>query len=77
MRKPLLFGTSITRLGRRQDLIVIAEGLLQFDWYSQTLQHTYSDLVIPDFKDFTTPLVIANANPTHPACFANYQGGMS
>ncbi len=61
-------------LRQRQDLIVVAEGLLQYDWYSQILKNTYSELVIPDSQVFLTPQAIADANPSHDACFANGTG---
>lgn len=60
-------------LGQRPDLSVIVEGLLQFDWYRQTLQNTYPRLDIPDKGDFITAGDIVNANPSRPACFADHR----
>lgn len=61
-------------LRQRPDLMVISEGLLQFDWYYQTLQETYPGLVIPEYESFTTAQEVVDANPSNPVCFATYQG---
>jgi hypothetical protein len=61
-------------LRQRQDLRIIAAGLLQFDWYRQTLQHTYPELVIPVSQGSSTPDALVAANPSRAACFADSQG---
>jgi hypothetical protein len=54
-------------IGQRQDVIVIAEGLLQFDWYLHTLTKTYPSLIIPS----PAPVLAADlitANPARSVC---------
>ena len=57
-------------LKERPDLIVIAEDLLHFDWYQETLQKTYPSLVVPD--PFPWPETMAVANPLHVICYVQY-----
>ena len=59
-------------LKQRPDMRVIVEGLLQFDWYGQTLRYTYPDLEVPkDPQLFAGNLT--QANPSRPVCFVDYQ----
>ena len=57
-------------LGCRPDLIVIAEDLLHFDWYQETLRATYPSLSIT--SPFPWPSTIAADNPSHPLCYVQY-----
>ncbi len=57
-------------LKERPDLIVIAEDLLHYDWYQETLQKTYPPLVVPG--PFPWPETIARANALHTVCYAQY-----
>lgn len=57
-------------LKERPDLIVIAEDLLHFDWYQETLQKTYPSLVVSG--PFPWPETMAMANPLHAVCYARY-----
>jgi hypothetical protein len=54
-------------LKQRPDIVVVAEGLLKFDWYRQTLKTTYPDLIIPEGKDISISSLAAS-NPSHPNC---------
>jgi hypothetical protein len=53
-------------LEQRSDLIIVAEELLHFDWYQETLRDTYPSLDIP--APFPWPHNIIDANPTRPVC---------
>jgi hypothetical protein len=57
-------------LKERPDMIVIAEDLLHFDWYQETLQSTYPLLNLPG--EFPWPQSIANANPARMTCYVQY-----
>jgi len=57
-------------LHHRPDLIVVAEELLHFDWYQETLRDTYPFLNIP--VPFPWSQNIADANPSHPVCYVEY-----
>jgi hypothetical protein len=59
-------------LKERPDLSVIAEDLLHFEWYQETLQRTYPSLGIPG--PFPWPETIALANPQHAICYVQYTG---
>lgn len=54
-------------LHQRADLIVVAQGLLNFNWYRETLQSTYPDLRIPE-RGNITPAALSAANPERPYC---------
>ena len=54
-------------LHQRPDMVIIAEELLHFDWYQETLQSTYPSLVIPG--PFPWSQNIADANQMRPVCY--------
>lgn len=54
-------------LDQRADLAVIAQGLLRFDWYRETLRSTYPNLFVPDGNHLSAGDVAA-ANPERPFC---------
>ncbi len=56
---------------KRSDTAVIAEGLLVFDWYRQTLRTTYPSLRIPEMLNLTSTHLIIQ-NPDRPYCFVEY-----
>lgn len=55
-------------LGMRPDLVIIAEGLLRFDWYSKSLQKTYVQTNIPDRNELQVFDLIV-ANPYRAICY--------
>lgn len=57
-------------LKERPDLIVIAEDLLHFDWYQETLKRTYPSLVVP--APFPWAETMARANPLNVICNVQY-----
>lgn len=57
-------------LGQRPDLVVIAEELLHFDWYQETLRDTYPTLDIPGPLPWSQD--VADANPSRPVCHVQY-----
>jgi hypothetical protein len=57
-------------LGKRPDAAVIVEELLHFDWYLETLRHTYPTLDVPGPLPWSQN--VADANPNRPACFVEY-----
>ena len=57
-------------LKQRTDVIIIAEGLLQFKWYSDNLEHTYSMLNLPQ-KDQLQPFDLLAANPGRTVCYVS------
>ena len=59
-------------LRQRPDLVVMASDLLHFDWYQETLQSTYTTLVVPG--PFPWPESMAFANPGRPVCYVQYAG---
>ena len=57
-------------LGERPDLVVLADDLLHFDWYQETIHATYPALTIPG--PFPWSSTIARANPLRPVCFVKF-----
>jgi len=58
-------------LGKRLDLVVVAEPLTQFDWYQQTLTHTYPNLTFPDQtagQSSNWAESLTQLNSHHPIC---------
>jgi len=49
-------------LEERTDLAVIAQPLLNYDWYQTTLDHVYPDLLLPDIEAGFSPEIIAELN---------------
>jgi hypothetical protein len=58
---------------KRLDINVIAEGLLRFDWYRQSLRSTYPSLRIPEIHNLA-PFHLIDQNPDRPFCFVEYPG---
>jgi hypothetical protein len=58
-------------LHQRSDLVVIASDLLAFDWYLDTLRHTYPDLNLPGYLPWTTSVIAEN--PQRPVCYVRYE----
>lgn len=56
---------------KRIDTNVIAEGLLKFDWYRQSLRSTYPSLRIPEIHNLA-PFHLIDQNPDCPFCFIEY-----
>jgi hypothetical protein len=56
-------------LHQRTDLAVVAEDLLPFDWYRQSLRFTYPGLVIPDRPTDVWAAAIQRENENRPFCF--------
>lgn len=59
-------------LEKRSDINVIAEGLLGFEWYRQSLRSTYPDLKIPELSNLSA-YHLTLKNPNNPYCYVNYQ----
>lgn len=57
-------------LRQRPDLAVVAEELLHFDWYLETLADTYPDLDVPGPLPWAQN--VADANPSRPVCYVQY-----
>jgi hypothetical protein len=57
-------------LHNRLDLVVIANDLIQFEWYVQTLHTVYPDLNLPGPLPF--PETVVAANPERPLCYVQY-----
>jgi hypothetical protein len=57
-------------LMQRTDMIVVADGLLQFEWYRNNLRYTYPKLTIPNKNGLTPPDLIL-ANPDRIVCFVS------
>lgn len=55
-------------LGQRPDTAVIAEGMLQFDWYRETVRTTYPDLTLVE-SFALTPFDVIQDNAQRPFCF--------
>ncbi len=55
-------------LKQRADLAVLAEDLLPFDWYRESLRVTYPGLAIPDHPDIWAA-AIQRENASRPFCF--------
>lgn len=60
-------------LGQRPDLILIADELLQFDWYRESLRTVYPALELPE--PYPWPQIIARANGQRPTCIVKYSDG--
>ena len=56
---------------KRLDTNVIAEGLLGFDWYRQSLRKTYPSLGIPEIPNLA-PINLIDQNPDRPYCFIEF-----
>jgi hypothetical protein len=57
-------------LGERQDLAILAEDLLHFDWYRENLQATYPSLNISG--RYAWPETIGMDNPSRPLCTVEF-----
>jgi hypothetical protein len=57
-------------LRQRTDLVVLAEDLLPFPWYRETLHATYPGLVLPDQAEVVWAVDIQRGNVGRPLCFA-------
>ncbi len=54
-------------LKQRNDLAVMAKGLIRYDWYRETLRSTYPNLIVPEGENVTATDV-ATVNPERPFC---------
>ncbi|MDO9545341.1 MAG: DUF2723 domain-containing protein [Pelolinea sp.] len=52
---------------QRPDIKVISEGLLEYDWYRQSLRTTYPNLIVPESADLSPYDLIVN-NSRYPYC---------
>jgi hypothetical protein len=59
-------------LRARPDLIVVAEDLLHFDWYQESLRSTYPSLIVPG--PFPWPTTLTSSNPSRPVCYVQASG---
>ena len=57
---------------KRVDTSIIAEGLLGYDWYRQSLRTTYPNLEIPALSNLS-PFDLIMKNPSRPYCIVEYQ----
>lgn len=57
-------------VNERPDLVVIAEELLHFDWYQETLQSTYPTLNVPGPLPWAE--TVSTANPSRAVCHVQY-----
>jgi len=57
-------------LGSRPDLAIVAPALLPYDWYRESLRHTYPQVIVTDI--IPTADAVRAANPQHPVCFIEY-----
>ena len=60
-------------LHQRLDVSVVADELLPFDWYRNTLRHVYPDLVLPESTSDVWQSSITKANPNLPVCYSYFQ----
>jgi len=63
-------------LGQRQDMAVIAEGLLPFDWYVENLQQTYPFINVPEAVSLQ-PFDLITVNPDRVVCYVVHDGLVS
>jgi hypothetical protein len=54
-------------LGLRPDMVIVSEGLIDFDWYVKNLKDNYPDINIPEFKQ-TRMFEFVSANPSRKVC---------
>jgi len=54
----------------RTDLVIVASGLLHYDWYQETLRSVYPSLDLAE--PFPWPATVAAANPDRPVCYVEY-----
>lgn len=59
-------------LGRRQDIHLIANGMLSYDWYRDNLQSNYPELVVPQDDNGIWTIAFEQENPGHPICHVYY-----
>jgi hypothetical protein len=52
---------------QRPDIKVISEGLLEYDWYQQSLRTTYPNLIVPKLSNLSPHNLIMN-NSRYPYC---------
>ena len=55
-------------LDQRTDMAIVAEGLLPYNWYRESLQDTYKNLHVPQ-RDILQPADLAAANPRRAICY--------
>jgi hypothetical protein len=60
-------------LGKRPDVRIVAEGLLPFEWYQQTLRNTYPDLRLPSQEPATVAALLM-LNADRAVCLLNETG---
>jgi len=71
---PLWYG--VFGNGLRKDLKVIVISLTQFEWYQETLRHTYLDLIYPPAgSDMEVWDRLGSLNPGRPVCSSELVGG--
>ncbi len=59
-------------LHERPDLVVVADELLPFDWYRESLAQVYPQLAVPDSTADFWQSAVMEANPSLPVCFSDY-----
>ncbi len=57
--------------GRRSDIVVVAEPLLPYRWYRDTLREVYPSLRVPPPGAGRWDVRLADWNPTLPICYSN------
>lgn len=55
-------------LGRRPDVRIVVRGLAGFDWYQQTMQHTYPDITLSGSDLENLEKELSDLNPGRPVC---------
>jgi hypothetical protein len=55
-------------LKMRDDIAIVVNGLLPYDWYTETLKRTYPDLLMPQTGNGVSIDSINEANPSRPMC---------
>jgi hypothetical protein len=55
-------------LHQRMDIVLIARGLLPYEWYLENLDHTYPNANIPSL-DMLQPVQLSAANPGRVVCY--------
>ena len=64
-------------LGQRLDIRVIVEGLVSFEWYRETIAHTYPDLVFPEKDVSNLSEQFTALNPQVSVCHTRIDSGVT
>ncbi|MBN1304061.1 MAG: DUF2723 domain-containing protein [Anaerolineales bacterium] len=58
-------------LEKRPDLVILAEDLLSFDWYLESMRLRYPEITLPE--PYPWPVAVSETNSERPVCYLRYE----